>query len=221
MLTFKYRYDLGMPVKVCMACAAELKSDKERGYGLCEYHQNHIIKPPGEVRRQFGRGIEYQLLRHTDELDDIIYKLEYEEEAGIHHSSMAAGAWGESGGKANRQSEYLIFSHYIAKIFLNCLLDYLSFTEFDYVVFADSGYVSMEIIFTEMGYLLKDKDQADLFLQGQLQEQLQDQKKTIEIHRRRVLLLDLYRSIETRTCLDRLRLSGAGEVVTVYLTSYS
>lgn len=196
---YKYRYDLGMPVKVCMACASELKSDKEMAYGFCEYHQKYIIQPPVEIRRRFGRGVEYQLLRHTDELDDIIYQLEYNEE------------------DVNQRSECLIYSHYIAKIFLECLQDYLSLAEFDYVVFADSGYVSMEIIFTEMGYLLKDKDQASLFLQGQLQEQL----KTLKINDKRVLLLDLYRSIETRAFIDRLRLSGAGTVVTVYLTSYS
>lgn len=219
----KYRYGFSKPVKVCMACAGVLKSDKEREYGLCDYHQNHIIQPPCEVRRNFGRGVEYQLLRHTDELDDIINKLESNEDTDIFDSSEEDGAREYTGCGFNQ--EYLIFSHYLAKIFLERLQANLSLTEFDYAVYADSGFVSMELIFTEMGYQIMNKEQAGLFMQGQLQDliqdQLYDQENALQIFGSRILLLDLYRSTDTRTCLDRLRLSGAGEVVTVYLTSYS
>lgn len=211
----KYRYDLGVPPRVCMTCASELKSDQEKEYGLCEHHQMHILKPPREVFRQFGRGSEYQLLQHSDELDDIIYQLEYPEEDG-------GGAFVDvCAPQENPRSECLIFAHYIARIFLESLQAQLSVSAFDYVFFPESGHVSMEIIFTEMGYLSEDKAKARLFLQNQLQEQLQEQKKIKGIHGKRVLLLDLYRDTTTRMCIDQLRLSGAAEVVTVYLTSYS
>lgn len=208
--TFNYRYNLGMPVKICMACAEELKSDREKEYGLCEKHRSRIIRPPSEVRRQFGRGTEYQLLRHTDELDDIIYKLEYNEEAGIY-----------DGGRVNQRPEYLIFAHYIAKIFLERLQNCLALSQFDYITFADSCYVSMPVIFAEMGYLSTDKDQSGLFLQGQLQDRMREQNNACKVHNKSVLLLDLYRNIDTRKGIDGLRLAGAGEVVTGYLTSFS
>ncbi|MGL5437297.1 MAG: hypothetical protein ACRDBO_18285 [Lachnospiraceae bacterium] len=210
--TQKFRYHLGGPVKVCMACARDLKLCEEIEYGLCKNHLAYMMKPPEKIKRQFGRGREYQLLDHSDDLDDIIYRLEFNEETELCDNHNSYG---------KQPSEYLIFAHYIAKLFLDNIEKYLDLSDFEYITFADSGYVNMEIIFTEMGYLSEDKNVSRLFLLDSIHDQLLDSYEILEVQNKKVLLLDLYRGIGTRRCIDRLRLSGAGEVVTVYLTSFS
>ncbi len=208
----KIRYHLGEPVRVCMACARELKSPEEKTYGLCKCHQESLLRSPEKITRHYGRGKEYQLLEHSDALDDIIYKLEFNEDIELGSIYIADN---------KHPAEYLIYAHYIAGIFLSSLEKYIDLSEFDYITFADSNHVNMEIIFTEMGYLSKDKKVSELFLTDPIYDQFSDGNEITGVQNKTILLLDLYRGIRTRRCIDRLRLSGAGEVTTVYLTSYS
>lgn len=205
-----YREKLGTPIKTCMACAATLNATLESTYGLCQTHWTELIKPPDQLKRNFGKGIEYQLLRHSDELDDILFRLEYDWEPG----------WPLRTEQLSKP-DYLIYAHYIAKIFLYLLCRLFDLNTFDYITFANSCYTAMEFVFPEMGYLAGANGYAKLLLSDELHNRMQEEKLLPETKNKRILLLDLYRSYDTRDCIDRLKLSGASEIITVYLTSYS
>lgn len=219
MIAQNYRTKFGKLSKTCMACAAQLGTDREIQFGLCLAHQQHIIRPPHRIKRNFGRGTEYQLLGHTDELDDIIYKLEYDKEP-LAGRFFGEGEPNEPGpGRLPRKNQYLIYVHYIAKLFLTVLCGQVDLSSFDYIT-CSTACSDMELIAAEMGYLFPEKQISALFLLDELRSRKEE--PLIPTSRgKRILLLDLYRSMETRNLIDRLKISGASEVVTVYLTSYS
>lgn len=200
------RYDLGTPDRICMICANQLITDKEKNFGLCSHHRSHIVRTPDQVRRDFGRGEEIQLLRHSDELDEVIERLENLDLIDCNCR--------------NERSD-LIHCRYIAGIFLHQLQQYVNLALFDYITYADSGFINMDIIFTEMGYMLEDQELRNKFLLDPLGEGMEKKGVLDSAKGGRVLLLDLYRGTATRQAIDRLRLVGAAAVTAVYLTSFS
>lgn len=210
-----YREKLGIPIKTCMACGTSLETSHSRGFGLCGDHWVKITTPPHHIRRNFGRGTEYQLFHHSDELDDILFRLENHREPSADPELAVPDAFPPG------ELPYLINAYYIAGIYLNFLHLLIPMETYDFITFSDSCYTSMEFIFPEMGYLAEDRDYAKTFLSDELHYLMQEELRLPMVAGKRVLLLDLYRSYDTRTCIDRLRLSGAREVTTVYLTSYS
>lgn len=206
-----YRTKLGEYIKTCMVCSAEL--DKETGefeYGLCKKHREHILRAATPIRRNFGRGEEFQLLTHSDELDDIIYKMLYDDEPRTYPILRQGG-----------ERQFCIYVHYIAKYFI-WLLDQvgIDFNRFDYITYPDSGLEQMSLIFWEMGFLCKRKH-SKIFWDDELREIMLQMDQGDVLLGKHVLILDLYRGIETRNYIDTIKLLGANKVVTVYLTSYS
>jgi|GEM_PF-3516847 len=219
----QYRKKLGLPIKTCMVCSAVLKSEKELEHGLCGKHYHKIIIPPPQISRCFGRGLEYQLLGHTDELDDILYKLEHEKEPDLDNPGDFYDGFNYE--EPQKEAGYLAFAHYIAGIFLHRLINIIDLAAFDRITFTNLHFICMDYVFLEMGYIAQREKHsyAEYFMNDKLNTLSNGEKDYLfqHIKGKKILLLDLYRSFDTRARMDLFKLLGAGEVTTVYLTSYS
>lgn len=196
--------------KVCLYCQKRLSIEQEEEYGLCLQHISEIMILSDNSNRDFGLGQEYQILRHSDALDDIL------------HCAGFAEYFDRD--KTDEELIGLFSTNYecvnlVSKLYMSFMVQNFSQENFDYIVHLTDWY-STDALGDDLEWKVKIFWPTAEWQSQRLLDGLKN-KRMYSLKGRRILLLDYYRTHNLRLLLQLCKKAKAEVVIPVYLTSIS